>query len=93
MEDRNLVPYSIYITRDHRHKLKDLAKQRKASLTIRNAIQIALDEKDTHSATYNLAIDDAKTVVFENKEAQMVAIGGRDLGLILTEKLEELKRK
>ena len=92
MEDRNLVPYSIYITKEHRQKLRDLAKKRKASMTIRNAIQMALDGKDMYSSGYNLAINDAKDLIFRNKEAQMVAIEGRDLGVILTEKLDQLKR-
>jgi metal-responsive CopG/Arc/MetJ family transcriptional regulator len=93
MEAKKLVPYSVYIPDGLYKKLKALAKERKASVLIRDAIAMAIDGNDAYTSGYNKAIKDAANVVYENKEAQMIAIKGKDLGSILTEQIESLEIK
>ena len=93
MDTKKLIPYSVYIPDDLYQKLKLLAKERKASMLIRDAISMALDGNDAYTSGYNKAIKDAAKVVYDNSEAQMIAIKGKDLGSILTEQIESLEIK
>jgi hypothetical protein len=46
MKDKRLVPYNVYLHSEHVTKLKQLAKERKASSIVRDAISTVLDGKD-----------------------------------------------
>jgi hypothetical protein len=74
-------------------KLKLLAKERKASVLIRDAISMALDGNDAFTSGYNKAVKDAAQIVYDCPEAQMIAIKGKDLGSILTQQIEALEIK
>jgi hypothetical protein len=60
---------------------------------IRDAITMLLDGDDTYRSGYNKGLRDAAKVVYECEEAQMVAVKGRDLGAILTDRINELEVK
>jgi len=93
MEERKLVPFSFYLPRDQHLKLKELAKERKASTLVRDAIAMLLDgSTDQFVAGYNQGIRDSAKVVYDCKEAQMVAVNGRDVGAILSDQINELMR-
>ena len=93
MDAKKLVPYSVYLSQEHYQKLKEAAKGRKASALIRDAITMVLDGGDAYNSGYNKAIRDAAQIVYDNPEAQMIAIKGKDLGSILTEQIEALEIK
>ena len=93
MAEKKLIPYSVYLPKDYHDKLKEVAKDRKASALIRDAIQMILDGSDAYRGGYNKGVRDAAQVVYECDEAQMVAIKGRDLGAILTDRINELEMK
>jgi hypothetical protein len=93
METKKLIPYSVYLPRDYHDKIKELAKQRKASALIRDAIVMLMDGDDTYRSGYNKALRDAAQVVYDCQEAQMVAVKGRDLGAILTDRINALEVK
>ena len=90
MDQRKLIPYSVYLPEEHHLKLKALAKQRKASELIRDAIGMLADGTDTFNAGHNKALKDAAKVIYECPEAQMIAVKGRDLGVVLSERIMEL---
>lgn len=92
MDTKKLIPYSVYLPLEYHNKLKELAKQRKASVLIRNAIGMLVDGTDAFTTGYNVGIQDAAKVIYECEEAQMIAIKGKDLGVVLSERIEELKR-
>jgi predicted DNA-binding protein len=92
MDTKKLIPYSVYLPLEHHNKLKELAKQRKASVLIRNAIGMLVDGTDAFTTGYNVGIQDAAKVIYDCEEAQMIAIKGKDLGVVLSERIEELKR-
>jgi hypothetical protein len=52
-----------------------------------------LDGNDAYTSGYNKAIKDASKLVYDCKEAQMIAIKGKDLGSILTDQIESLEIK
>lgn len=94
MEERKLVPFSFYLPKDQHLKLKELAKERKASTVVRDAISMILDGTDDQFvAGYNQGVRDAAKIVYDCKEAQMVAVKGRDVGAILADQINELIRK
>jgi hypothetical protein len=79
--DKKLIPYSVYLPADYVKKLKVLAKERKASELIRNAVMMIIDAHDAYTAGYNQGIEDAiQVVIYDCPEAQMVAVQGQRLG-------------
>jgi hypothetical protein len=93
MDTKKLVPYSVYISEEHHNKLKELAKDRKASVLIRDAIGMLMNGNDVFKTGYNKAIKDAAKVIYECQEAQMIAIKGRDMGVVLSERITDLEMK
>lgn len=41
--ERKMIPYSVYLPKEHHTRLTKLAKERKASALIRDAICVLLD--------------------------------------------------
>jgi predicted transcriptional regulator len=93
METKKLIPYSVYLPSEYHAKLKEVAKRRKASAMIRDAIMMIVDGSDSYGSGYNKGVRDAAQVVYECKEAQLVAIKGRDIGAILTDRIKALEMK
>jgi hypothetical protein len=93
METKKLIPYSVYLPVEQHDKLKLLAKDRKAAALVRDAIDMILSGNDAFTSGYNKACRDAAKLIYDNPEAQMIAIKGKDLGSILTEQIEALEMK
>lgn len=91
--ERKLVPYSVYLPVDLFNQIKELAKERKASVLIRDAISMMISGHDLYNSGYNKGVADAAKIIYECEEAQMVAIKGKDLGSILAEKIDTLEIK
>lgn len=92
MEKKNLIPYSVYLPVELHKKLKAAAKKRKASELMREAVAVVLGGNDPYLAGYNQALKDAAKVVYDCKEAQMVAVNGKDVGALLSEQIKELAK-
>lgn len=90
--EKRLIPYSVYLPEEHYKKLKAMAKERKASSMVRDAVVMMINGNDAYTSGYQKGINDAAQVVYECEEAEMVAIKGRDLGAILTERIKELSK-
>lgn len=88
-----MVPYSVYLPGDYHRRLKEMAKDRKASSLVREAIIMIMDGSDAYRSGYSRGVSDAAKVVFDCKEAQMVAVRGKDIGAILTELIQDLDSK
>lgn len=91
--DKKMIPFSVYLPAEYHEKMKQAAQGRRASALVRDAITMIMDGNDAFKAGYNKAVRDAAKVVYECKEAQMVAVNKRDLGAILTETIEKLEMK
>lgn len=91
--EKKLVPYSVYLPSDLHKKLKRAAKHRQASSMVRDAIGMIIEGNDAYNAGYKKGLEDAARVVYDNKEAQMIAVRGKDLGSILTEQIEMLTKQ
>jgi hypothetical protein len=93
MESKKLIPYSVYLPPEHHKMLKKAAKERKASSLVRDAIVMLLDGGDVFKSGYNKGIQEAADVIYNCKEAQMIAVNRRDLGVILSEQIKLLEMK
>ena len=93
MEQKKLVPYSVYLPVEMHSKLREAARSRKASVLIRDAITMIIDGHDAYTSGYNKAVKDAAQLIYDCPEAQMIAIKGKDLGSILTDQIEALEIK
>ena len=91
--EKKLIPYSVYLPEEHVIKLRELAKDRKASELIRDAVVTMLDGNDQFKSGYNKGLKDAAKVVFDSSDARMIAIKKRDLGDSLAEQIENLEIK
>jgi bisphosphoglycerate-independent phosphoglycerate mutase (AlkP superfamily) len=76
---------------EYHEKIKELAKERKASSTVRDAICMILDGDDSYKAGYNKAIKDVTRVIRSCKEIEIVAVRGKYLDVLLVEQVEQLK--
>jgi len=87
---KNLVPYSVYLPVEYHEKIKELAKQRKASSTVRDAICMILDGNDSYNAGYSKALKDAIKVIDSTKEIEHIAVKGKYLNDLLADQLKQL---
>jgi hypothetical protein len=86
-----LIPYCLYLPEEHIKKVKKLAKERKASAFIRDALIMALDKTDEFSSGYNKGLKDACAIIDSNKEAEMIAVKGKYLNDILINQIKLLR--
>lgn len=89
---KKLMPYSVYLPMEYYEKIKDLAKERKASSMVRDAIMMALDGNEEFKSGYNKGVRDAIKVVDACKEIEMIAIKGKYLNDILAEQMSGLEK-
>lgn len=88
--EKKLVPYSIYLPAEYIEKLKVIAKERKASSMIRDAIAMMLEGNNKHQSGYKKGLRDAIKVIKQNKECGMISIKGETIGEILIDQIKEL---
>jgi metal-responsive CopG/Arc/MetJ family transcriptional regulator len=76
MDTDKLIPYSVYLPSELHKKLKALAKDRKASELIRNAIQMIIDGNTAYNSGYNKALKDTVKVINTNESAITISVHG-----------------
>jgi len=74
METDKLIPYSVYLPSALHKKLKTLAKDRKASELIRNAIQMIIEGNSTYNSGYNKALKDAIKIIECSENATTISV-------------------
>jgi len=88
---KKLIPYSVYLPPEYHEQIKELAKERKASSTVRDAIQMILDGDGSYDAGYRKAVKDCIKVIDACKEIEHIAIKGKYLSEVLVDQLEQLE--
>jgi hypothetical protein len=91
METDKLIPYSLYLPKELHKKLKELAKDRKASELIRNSIQMIIDGNTVYNSGYNKALKDAIEVVTSNEDAMTISICGNTIGMKIIDDIKTLE--
>ena len=88
-----MIPYSVYLPVDVYSKIRELAKERKASSAVRDAIMIIMADGNEYKAGYRQGIEAAIEVINQCKEIEHIAVRNKYLADALTEQLEELAAK
>lgn len=91
MADR-LIPYTVYLPEEHYERIKDFAKQRKASEMVRDAICSYLDGTSKFDAGYNRALKDAVRKVKADNSLKSIAINNETLGNKVANLLTEMEK-
>ena len=81
-----MVPYSLYISEEHRNVLRDLAKKRGGAELVRNAIETMIKGGNEFDAGYNVKVIDGV------KEIECIAVNGKYLNDLLAASLKELRK-
>lgn len=89
--ETKLVPYSVYLPREYYDKIKELAKERKASSAVRDAIMMILDGGDTYKSGYNQGVRDSIKAVKKVESIRPIAIHGKYIDDIIVNQLEQLE--
>jgi len=88
-----LIPYCLYLPEEHIKKIKKMAKERKASEFIRNAVLMAMDKTDEFSSGYNKGLNDSCAIVDGVKETRIIAVKGVYLNDIINRQIRKLKQE
>lgn len=89
---RKMIPYSVFLPEEYHTRLKEMAKGRRAAGLIRDALMMLFEGGDAYKSGYNKGLADASKVIYESKEAQMIAVNKRDLGAVLADQIDALKK-
>ena len=91
--EKKLVPYSVYLPKEYHDKISLLAKQRRASGLIRDAICMMLDGGDQYRSGYNQAIRDIVTQIKRVKGIKDFSYKNMSLDEIVLEQIGQLESK
>lgn len=87
---KRLIPYSVHLTPEIYEKLKELAKERKASKLVRDAITMIINGKSEFDSGYNKAIVDAMEVVQSSDPANRINFDDISIADTILDNLEML---
>jgi hypothetical protein len=90
--ETTLVPYSLYLSPEHVQKMRKLAKQRKASAFVRDALIAAFDQTDAYTSGYNKGLRDACKAIDSVREAKMINLGLQRLDEFLIHQIRDLEQ-
>ena len=68
MEAR-MIPYSVHLREDIYQKLREVAKDRKATALVRDAITMIIEGDDSFNGGYNKALRDVISVIKDDQWA------------------------
>ncbi len=87
---KRLIPYSVHLSEDVYLKLKEVAKDRKASALVRDAITMILEGNDAFDSGYLKGVRDCVKIVNENQNAAAVSFHGNSLAVELVDQMYDL---
>jgi hypothetical protein len=82
-----LIPYSVYLPSDVYEKIRALAKERKASSAVRDAITLIMQDGDLYRSGYRKGIDEAIKIINNCKEIENIAVNNKYLADALIDQL------
>lgn len=90
METKRLVPYSVHLREDIYTKLKEFAKDRKATALVRDAITMIVEGDDAFNGGYNKALRDIVSLMRDDQWAKTISVNGVTLADHFSEQIESL---
>lgn len=90
METKRLIPYSVHLREDIYLKLKDAAKDRKATALVRDAITLIVEGDDAFNGGYNKAIRDVIAAMHEDAWCKAVGVSGKTFAEYIEEQISPM---
>ena len=88
--EKKLIPYSVHLREDIYLKLKEFAKDRKATALVRDAITMIVEGDDSFNGGYNKAIRDMIAHVHDDQWCTSLAVDGVTIADHLTKQLHQM---
>ena len=90
METKRLIPYSVHLREDIYLKLKDAAKDRKATALVRDAITLIVEGDDAFNGGYNKAIRDVIAAMHDDAWCKSVGVSGKTFAEYIEEQISPM---
>ena len=87
--EKRLVPYSVHLREDIYLKLKDFAKDRKATALVRDAITMIVEGDDAFNGGYNKAVRDIMAVIEQDQWCKAIGVDQVTIAEHLNKTLEQ----
>jgi len=88
--EKRLVPYSVHLREDIYLKLKDFAKDRKATALVRDAITMIVEGDDAFNGGYNKAVRDIMAVIEQDQWCKAIGVDQVTIAEHLNKTLEQM---
>lgn len=88
--EKKLIPYSVHLREDIYLKLKEFAKERKATALVRDAITMIVEGDDSFNGGYNKAVRDIIRLIQDDEWCKTLSINGKTLANHFAEELEKM---
>ena len=88
--EKRLVPYSVHLREDIYLKLKEFAKDRKATALVRDAITMIVEGDDAFSGGYNKAVRDIMAVIDQDQWCKAIGVDQVTIAEHLNKTLEQM---
>lgn len=88
--EKRLIPYSVHLREDIYTKLKEAAKDRKATALVRDAITMIIEGDDSFNGGYNKAVRDMIATVQADQWCKSLSVDGVTIADHLTKELHQM---
>jgi hypothetical protein len=88
--EKRLVPYSVHLREDIYLKLKEFAKDRKATALVRDAITMIVEGDDAFNGGYNKAVRDIMAVIEQDQWCKAIGVDQVTIAEHLNKTLEQM---
>ena len=88
--EKRLVPYSVHLREDIYLKLKEFAKDRKATALVRDAITMIVEGDDAFNGGYNKAVRDIMAVIEQDQWCKAIGVDQVTIAEHLNKILEQM---
>jgi hypothetical protein len=88
--EKRLIPYSVHLREDIYLKLKEFAKDRKATALVRDAITMIVEGDDAFNGGYNKAVRDIMAVIEQDQWCKAIGVDQVTIAEHLNKTLEQM---
>jgi hypothetical protein len=88
--EKRLVPYSVHLREDIYLKLKEFAKDRKATALVRDAITMIVEGDDAFNGGYNKAVRDIMAIIDQDQWCKAIGVDQVTIAEHLNKTLEQM---
>ena len=88
--EKRLVPYSVHLREDIYLKLKEFAKDRKATALVRDAITMIVEGDDAFNGGYNKAVRDIMAVIEQDQWCKAIGVDQVTIAEHLNKTLDQM---